>query len=260
MVASKKIICAFVLLISICVSSYAGDKRLLVDEAGVLEAKAFAKIEKHLKTISEKSKSEAVVVIVSDAEGKTPEAYADDYFDYNDYGLGDEKEGSLLLIITGDGTQGSRYAHISTHGKKTIETITDGVIEKLLDALIDGGLKKNDYPKGIESYLSTLSGRFYNSLSLMEVGISLGLALLTFLLKFFGTISKYKSKGNFAAAPFYDIGKNSLVSFATNNDTFLTSNTTSHIIQSNKGKGGFGTSTTHTSSSGKTHGGGGRSF
>ena len=70
MVASKKIICAFVLLISISISSYAGDKRLLVDEAGVLDVKDFTKIEKHLKTISEKSKSEAVVVIVSDAEGK----------------------------------------------------------------------------------------------------------------------------------------------------------------------------------------------
>lgn len=256
---AKKII--YALMFFICINVYSeGEKKLLVDEAGVLQPEVFAKIEKRLKTVSQKSGSDAVVVIVSDAGGKSPQDYADDYFDYNDYGQGSEKEGSLLLIITGDGTSGSRYAHISTHGEKTIKTITDSVIEKLLDSLIDGGLKKNNYSKGIESYLNTLSGRFYNSLSLLEVGISLGLALLAFFFKFFGTIKKYKSKGNFAAAPFYDVNKNSLVSFATVNDTFLSTNTVSHVIESNRDNSSGSSSTTHTSSSGETHGGGGRSF
>lgn len=255
---AKKII--YALMFFICINVYSeSEKKLLVDETGVLQPEVFAKIEKRLKTVSQKSGSDAVVVIVSDAGGKSPQDYADDYFDYNDYGQGSEKEGSLLLIITGDGTSGSRYAHISTHGEKTISTLTDSVIEKLLDSLIDGGLKKNNYSKGIESYLSTLSGRFYNSLSLLEVGISLGLALLAFFFKFFGTIRKYKSKGNFAPAPFYDVSKNSLVSFATTDDTFLSTNTVSHVIKSNS-EGNSGGSSTHTSSSGRTHGGGGRSF
>ena len=30
--------------------------------------------------------------------GKTATKYADDYFDYNGYGLGNEKDGILLLI------------------------------------------------------------------------------------------------------------------------------------------------------------------
>ena len=257
----KKIICSLIIFFCIGLSSYAEiEKKLLIDEAGVLQPEVFAKIEKHLKTVSQKSGSDAVVVIVSDAGEKSPQDYADDYFDYNDYGQGSEKEGSLLLIITGDGTPGSRYAHISTHGDKTIKTITDSVIEKLLDSLIDGGLKANNYSKGIESYLNTLSGRFYNSLSLLEIGMSLGLALLAFFFKFSGTIRKYKSKGNFAPAPFYDANKNSLVSFATTNDSFISTNTVSHIIQTSSSKGSSGSSTTHTSSSGQTHGGGGRSF
>ena len=256
---AKKII--YALMFFICINVYSeSEKKLLVDEAGVLQPEVFAKIEKRLKTVSQKSGSDAVVVIVSDAGGKSPQDYVDDYFDYNGYGQGSKKEGSLLLIITGDGTPGTRHAHISTHGEKTIKTITDSTIERLLDSLIDGGLKENDYLNGIESYLSTLGRRFYNSLSLLEVLMSLGLAILVFLSKFLGTLKKYKNKGNFAAAPFYDVNKNSLVSFATVNDTFLSTNTVSHVIESNRDNSSGSSSTTHTSSSGETHGGGGRSF
>lgn len=254
---NKKIIYALMFFISVFLYAET-ERKLLVDEAGVLQPGAFSKIEKYLETISQKSESDAVVVIVSDSGEKSPQDYADDYFDYNGYGQGDQKEGSLLLILTGDGTPGSRYAHISTHGEKTIETLNDDVIEDLLDSLIDGGLKDNDYLGGIKSYLNTLSGRFYNSLSLLEVAISLGIAILFFLVKFFGTVKKYKNKESFANIPFYDLGRSSIVSFATNNDTFLSSNTTSRIIQSNNRKGSG--SSTHTSSSGETHGGGGRSF
>ncbi len=254
----KKII--YALMFFICINVYSeSEKKLLVDEAGVLQPEVFAKIEKRLKTVSQKSGSDAVVVIVSDAGGKSPQDYADDYFDYNDYGQGSEKEGSLLLIITGDGTSGSRYAHISTHGEKTISTLTDNSIEKLLDSLIYGGLKENNYAKGIESYLKALGRKFYNSLSLMEILISLGIAVISFAFKFLGTQRKYKNKEAFAFAPFYDIKKNSLVSFETVDDVFLSTNTVSHVIKSNS-EGNSGGSSTHTSSSGRTHGGGGRSF
>ena len=254
----KKII--YALMFFICINVYSeSEKKLLVDEAGVLQPEVFAKIEKRLKTVSQKSGSDAVVVIVSDAGGKSPQDYADDYFDYNDYGQGSEKEGSLLLIITGDGTSGSRYAHISTHGEKTISTLTDNSIEKLLDSLIYGGLKENNYAKGIESYLKALARKFYNSLSLMEILISLSIAVISFAFKFLGTQRKYKNKEAFAFAPFYDIKKNSLVSFETIDDVFLSTNTVSHVIKSNSG-GDSGGSSTHTSSSGRTHGGGGRSF
>lgn len=256
----KKIICSLIIFFCIGLSSYAEiEKKLLIDEAGVLQPEVFAKIEKQLKTVSRKSGSETVIVIVSSTGEKSPQDYADDYFDYNGYGQGTESEGSLLLIVTGDGTQGSRYAHISTHGEKTISTLTDSSIEKLLDSLIYGGLKENNYAKGIESYLKALARKFYNSLSLMEILISLGIAVISFAFKFLGTQRKYKNKEAFAFAPFYDIKKNSLVSFETVDDVFLSANTVSHVIKSNSG-GDSGGSSTHTSSSGRTHGGGGRSF
>lgn len=258
---AKKIIYALMIFLCISLISYAeNEKKLLVDEAGVLSHEAFTKIEKYLKTVSRKSKSDTVIVIVSSTGEKSPQYYADDYFDYKGYGQGSENEGSLLLIVTGDGSEGSRYAHISTHGKKTISTLTDNSIEKLLDSLIYGGLKENNYLRGLESYLKTLSRRFYNSLSFLEIAISLGLAALVFLFKFFGTQRSYKNRESFAFAPFYDVNKNSLVEFKTLDDVFISTNTVSQLISKSGGGSKSDGSSTHTSSSGRTHGGGGRSF
>jgi len=257
----KKTFCALLIFFIFLVSVYAEQERaLLIDDAGVLSAEAFTKIEKQLQTVSRKSDSEAVIVIVSDTERKTPQEYADGYFDYNDYGRGTEKEGSLLLIVTGDGSAGSRYAHISTHGEKTIGTLTDAAIEDLLDALIDGGLKDNRYEAGIRAYLKTLAGNFYNSLSVMEILIGLAAAVLMFLVKFFGTQKKYKKRETFSAEPLYIIENNAAVQFTPIADVFISSNTVSRIIPKADKTGGSGGSSTHTSSSGETHGGGGRSF
>ncbi|MGP1520925.1 MAG: TPM domain-containing protein [Treponema sp.] len=260
----KKNLYSFVLFFLIVSSFYAEvysetEKKFLIDEAGVLQKEDFSKIEALLKGISEKASSDVVIVLVSDTGDRSPKDYADDYFDYNNYGQGEKKEGSLLLIVTGDGKQGGRYAHISTHGKKTIKTIDDETIEKLLDSLIDGGLKENDYFNGIKSYLNALSRRFYNSLSLFEIVISLIIAILVFLFKFFGTKRVYKNEGAFASKPFYDVKQNSVVSFANVTDAFISSNTTSHVIERKHNSSSRG-STTHTSSSGEVHGGGGRSF
>ncbi|MGP1576842.1 MAG: TPM domain-containing protein [Treponema sp.] len=258
---AKKSIYALLIFFCISLSSYAESvKKLLVDEAGVLQPDIFTKIEKHLQTVSHKSGSDAVIVIVSDTGEKIPQDYADDYFDDNGYGQGSEKEGSLLLIVTGDGSPGSRYIYISTHGKKTIEALTDVSIERLLDTLIAGGLKDNQYLSSIDSYLTALSRRFYNTLSVVDVAISLGAAIVFFLLKFFGTIKKYKNKGARSFVPFYDVNKNSIVSFTTVNDTFLSSKTVSRVIKLESGSGSRSGSTTRTSSRGETHGGGGRSF
>ncbi|MEL3911477.1 TPM domain-containing protein [Treponema pedis] len=232
-------------------------KELLVDNEGILTADEAAEITDYLKKVSEKSKSDTVIVIVSETGGKTPEEFADDYFDYNGYGQGPEKEGSLLLFVTGNGTSGSRHVHISTHGEKTIFAITDSRIEKLLDTVIDGGLKDGEYKAAFNAYIKRLSGYFYNSLSFMEVAVSLAVGLMMFFAKFFGTQSSYKAK---KVQAFYNTDKNAVARFNPVKDVFLSTNTVSRIIPKSNENSSSGKSSTHTSSSGESHGGGGRSF
>lgn len=90
-----------------------------------------------------------VVVTTEDAEGKTSEEYADDYYDYNGYA----DDGALYLIDLDNGS-----VWISTAGKM-IRYLTDARIDAVIDAGYDN-LKAKNYADGIlemlnetESYL-----------------------------------------------------------------------------------------------------------
>lgn len=228
-------------------------KELLVDEAGVLSTDSFNKISGLLNEFSKKAGMDAVVVIVKNSGEKSPEAFADDYFDYNDYGVGSGHEGCLFLIITGDENQ-DRYCHISTTGPKTIKTLTDSRINKLSDTAIDGGLKENLYEKGIISYIQKLDSYFLNKLTLVEILIGLGSALFVFIISYNSIKSKYKMQPMNAV---YDVSLNAVSNLTVPKDILLSSDTVSHII---KKESGNSQSSTHTSSSGRTHGGGGKSY
>lgn len=236
------------------ISLYA--QAIVVDEAGVLSADEIAAFEGKLARFEQKTKSQAVVVIVPSLNGKSREAFADDYFDYNGYGYGEEKEGVLLLIATGDGTPGSGDMQISTHGSKTIGKLSDRKIERLLDTLYDDGLKDRNYASAIDSYIDDLSFCFFNTISSRDAAVGVGGGLLTFLLSFFGIKRRNKVK---EMEPAFNAGKNAAVSFAATDDKLISSNvSTQKIIRYDPSSDDE--SSTHTSSSGETHGGGGRSF
>jgi uncharacterized protein len=86
-------------------------KPRLVDDAGLLSAAAKTELLAKLNEISARQKCDVVVVTVKSLGGKTSEAYADDYYDYNGYGMGSGHDGILLLISMAD-----RDWAITTHG------------------------------------------------------------------------------------------------------------------------------------------------
>ena len=65
----------------------------------------------------------------STLDGAVPQDYADDFFDYNDYGMGEDKSGILFLI-----TMSERKWCISTHGE-AIQIFTDAGQEYMTDNL-----------------------------------------------------------------------------------------------------------------------------
>ena len=60
-------------------------KPLLVDNAGLLTEEESNALLNKLEDISQKYENEVGIVTVNSLEGKTAEAYADDYYDYNGY-------------------------------------------------------------------------------------------------------------------------------------------------------------------------------
>ena len=73
----------------------------VVDRAGLLSESEREELEHKAEAIREEFEMDVVILTVDSLEGKTPQDYADDYYDDNGYGCGQEMSG---LWRTGIGT------------------------------------------------------------------------------------------------------------------------------------------------------------
>lgn len=65
----------------------------LVDRADLLSELEEEELEARLDEISERQQADVVVVTVNSLDGKSAQDYADDFYDYNGYGIGTDKSG-----------------------------------------------------------------------------------------------------------------------------------------------------------------------
>lgn len=228
----------------------------VVDDAGLLTDSEENSLNETLKEISNRQNCQVVVVTTNSLDGKSAEAYADDYYDYNGYG----KDGILLLVSMEDRDYG-----ISTCGYAT-EAFTDAGINyienKFLDDLSAGNYEKafSTYAKQCDKSLTQAKeGAAYDSsnmphepLSSMWILISFVAGLVIALIIVACMIAKLKSVHMQAAAGNYV--KDGSVDISEMRDLYLYSNITKRARPKNDNNNGGGSST-HISSSGETHGG-----
>ncbi|MDO5517690.1 MAG: TPM domain-containing protein [Clostridium sp.] len=99
----------------------------LVDNANLINNDEEEELLNKLNEISERQKCDVVVVTVPSLQNKTATEYADDFFDYNGYGIGENKDGILLLVSSDN----HKWA-ISTHGYG-ITAFTDAGQKYIMD-------------------------------------------------------------------------------------------------------------------------------
>ena len=203
----------------------------VVDDAGLLTDSEENSLNETLKEISNRQNCQVVVVTTNSLDGKSAEAYAGDYYDYNGYG----KDGILLLVSMEDRDYG-----ISTCGYATEAFST--------------------YAKQCDKFLTQAKeGAAYDSsnmphepLSSMWILISFVAGLVIALIIVACMIAKLKSVHMQAAAGNYV--KDGSVDISEMRDLYLYSNITKRARPKNDNNNGGGSST-HISSSGETHGG-----
>lgn len=253
----KKIICVlFVLVMCMAPASvcFADDAVRLVDEADILTAEEETTLLSKLDEISERQKIDVAVVIIGTTGDKTIEAYADDYYDDNGYGFGDEHDGILLLVATEDGENGR--VHISTCGYG-ITALTDSNIDAILDTFAVS-YKDKDYAKAFADFAGDCDS--YITAAREEEGFDVGFSLVISLaigliLAFIitgGMKGQLKSVRSKLEAS--DYTKQGSLCINESRDFFLYST----VSRTEKKQDDDSDSSTHTSSSGRTHGGGGR--
>lgn len=70
----------------------------VVDEADILTDDEETDLLTCIDEISERQEFDVVVVTEESLDGQSARDYAADYYDYNDYGMGEDKDGILLLV------------------------------------------------------------------------------------------------------------------------------------------------------------------
>ena len=230
----------------------------VVDQADLLTDAEEASLLSKLDTISNKQGMDVVVVTADTLEGKSPTAYADDFYDYNGY----SEDGILLLVSMED-----RDWWISTAGYG-ITAFTDAGIEYVGDQFVPS-LSDGNYADAFEIYADTCdvfitqakTGDPYDTHNLpkepfdflLNLGVCLVIGLLIGAIVTAVMKSQLKTVRSQSGAANYV--KTGSLNVTHRQDLFLYRD-----VQRTEKPKDSGGSSTHTSSSGNTHGGGGGKF
>ena len=131
----------------------------VADGAGLLTESERNALVEQLDALSEQHSCDIVVVTAASCGGKTPQAYADDYYDQNGYGQ--NRDGVLLLV-----SMEERDWYISTTGRG-IDVFSDAIIEKIGKS-IRSYLSASDYSAAFQRFAS-LAGQYLNGAKTPQV-------------------------------------------------------------------------------------------
>ena len=191
--------------------------------------------------------------------------YADDFYDYNGYGIGTDKSGILLLV-----SMEARDWHITTTGFG-IRAITDAGLDYISDQFLPY-LSDGEYLDAFETYADLCdefltqakTGNAYdgdhmpkgaypwlkNLLIALGSGVVIALLIVEGMRRSLKSVKMQRSAENYVRAGSIQVTRRQ--------DHFLYTRTSkSARPKNNSGSSG---SSTHTSSSGTSHGGGGGKF
>ena len=252
----KKFLLVILLALSICAFSvnvvFAASSRL-VDDAKLLTASEKSELLSLLNEISERQDMDVVIVTVKSLGDKSPRAYADDYYDYHGY----DADGILLLVA-----MDSRDYYISTSGDG-ITALNDAEID-YISGRFAGDLSRGNYASAFRTYAELCddyiseakSGNDYDRGNSFPFGKNLLVSLaIGFVIAFIATaimrskLKSVRSKSNAA-----DYVRQGSFRVTNSKDLFLYRRVTRRARPKDNG------SSTHRSSSGRSHGGGGGKF
>lgn len=254
--------------ISVGAESILNDDSLsrVVDDANLLSYSDKESISDRIEKLTEKYDFDIVIVTVNSLDGKTPMEYADDFFDYNGYGVGYDNDGILLLV-----SMEERDWWISTSGYG-IKAFTDYGIEFIGDKIVPD-LSNKKYYSSFSLFLE-LTDDFlaeaekgtpydtdhkYKTVMNYVIAVGTGLVIGLVIAIIVVLIMKSKMKSVVFQYNANNYAVNNSLKLERSNDIFLYRNVSKTRKPEPSSSGGGGSSI-HTSSSGSSHGGGGGKF
>ena len=230
---------------------YANDEKI-VDKTDSLSESEIEDLNDELRTLVNNAGFDVVVYFTYEMADITE--LADNYFDYNGYGLGNDKEGIILCVNYYD-----RDYTITTSGSKTKKLFNDDALNYIYDNVtpyLSNGNKVGAVREFIED-INYICSDEYSDLRMQDnikssliIGVfgALIISLVTFLI----LRGQLKTQGIKKEA--YDYVNKASVDVFRSGEIFLYKNISRRRIERSQSSGGSGS---HISSSGRSHGGGG---
>ncbi len=236
----------------------------VVDLAGVLSESDYSKLNSLADSISDQYKCDVAAVFVKSTDGKDIQSFADDFYDYNGYGYGDSDNGIMLVIAVGD-----REFATTTHGYG-VSAVTDNAVDYLEESFVDD-LSANNWANAAIDFISASGEILYNAayerqsgaeteaaelnpIELIPINIVIGLAIGFIAV----AIMKSKHKSVVKKTEASNYLRDGSFKLTYSNDRFIHSQVNrvkKPEPQTRSTDLSGGGTTTHISSSGRTHGG-----
>lgn len=288
------LICTFLVMGSMAVwadqtGAVSGQPRVF-DQAGLFSETEIIQLEEKIAQCRKSTKMDVVIVSAYADGERSAEEYADDYYDYGGFGVGKKASGVLLLYYMDGPGQPGGECYISTTGTM-INMLTDERIESILDDVY-GDLGNRDFAGAAEHFLEDVkayvkegveSGQYtydrdtgeivrYHSIRLYEVaiamviaGISAGSVCLDIKKRYAMKQSSREVSNSLQAyradcAFCFSVAGDKMVNKYVRSVPIPRNTSSGSGGRGHSGSSSAGRSTIHTSSSGSSHGGGGRRF
>lgn len=288
------LICTFLVMGSMAVwadqtGAVSGQPRVF-DQAGLFSETEIIQLEEKIAQCRKSTKMDVVIVSAYADGERSAEEYADDYYDYGGFGVGKKASGVLLLYYMDGPGQPGGECYISTVGTM-INMLTDERIESILDDVY-GDLGNRDFAGATEHFLEDVkayvkegveSGQYtydrdtgeivrYHSIRLYEVAIAMviagilaGSVCLDIKKRYAMKQSSREVSNSLQAyradcAFHFSVAGDKMVNKYVRSVPIPRNTSSGSGGRGHSGSSSAGRSTIHTSSSGSSHGGGGRRF
>ena len=136
-----------------------GGKPTLVDNADLLNESQEKTLSEKLREIGTRYQCDVIVVTVNSLDGKTAEAYAEDFFSYNGYGYGatPDENGTaidgdgIIMLLSMEGGAGNRDCRVSATGFGSV-AVTDYALLEYLEPAFLPYFRNDNFPAGLNAF------------------------------------------------------------------------------------------------------------
>ena len=202
----KRIIPCLVLFVLVLSVSVSAQTPAVCDHAELLTPSQENQLGKTIQSLSQDHSFQAVIVTVDSLDGKSPKSFAENFYLQGGYGIGETKDGILLLLA-----MNSRDWYIATHGQ-TRDIVTGSDIDDISEEIVPN-LSDGNYYEAFESFLSLVEDEYqkeqtqwiWNLLIALAIGAAIAGIALFFMRRSMNTARQQSGAGNYMKDESFDL-------------------------------------------------------